>query len=380
MATIAPPSITALPSPPDPANRATFNSLAYPWSAALPTFSTEVAAVATNVKANADDCATNATTATTKAAEAVAASLAATTTANAAAWVNGGTYGLDTNAISGIDHLTYRKKTASSVTTTDPSADATNWVKLGGGGAAMSRSARTSNTMLVSADSSKLIDITSGTFTQTFDAAATLADGWYCFIRNSGTGTITLDPNASELIDGAATSLMYPGECRIVQCTGAALNSVVITPAIGNHYVSVNTGNGYGSTNTKIRKFTTTLGSAGTAITYATSATLGASFTINEPGLYAITYVDGRTTAVASVGKFGLSLNTASPTTEIQTQTTAVRLAMTSLYTDAGVSSVGCVSIVTRLVAGDVVRPHAGTNAPDETTDIVSMIVRKVGI
>ena len=51
----APPSITALPSAPDPNNRSTFNSLAYPWSAALPTFGTEVSAVATNVKANADE-------------------------------------------------------------------------------------------------------------------------------------------------------------------------------------------------------------------------------------------------------------------------------------------------------------------------------------
>lgn len=51
----APPSITALPSAPDPNNRSTFNALAYPWSAALPTFGTEVSAVATNVKANADE-------------------------------------------------------------------------------------------------------------------------------------------------------------------------------------------------------------------------------------------------------------------------------------------------------------------------------------
>lgn len=132
MATIAPPSITALPSPPDPANRATFNTLAYPWSAALPTFSTEVSAVAVNVKANADDAATSSTTATTKAEEAVAAASAATATANASAWVNGGTYALNANAISGVDFQTYRKKTASSVTVTDPSADGANWVQVGG--------------------------------------------------------------------------------------------------------------------------------------------------------------------------------------------------------------------------------------------------------
>lgn len=51
----SPPSITALPSAPDPSNRTTFNALAYPWSAALPTFGTEVSAVGANVKANADE-------------------------------------------------------------------------------------------------------------------------------------------------------------------------------------------------------------------------------------------------------------------------------------------------------------------------------------
>jgi hypothetical protein len=92
------------------------------------------------------------------------------------------------------------------------------------------RSARTSNTILGTADVSTLIDITSGTFSQTFTAAATLGSGWFCYIRNSGTGVVTLDPNASEQIDGLTSYAMYPGECRLVQCTGTAFFSVVLSP------------------------------------------------------------------------------------------------------------------------------------------------------
>lgn len=90
------------------------------------------------------------------------------------------------------------------------------------------RSARTSNTALAGADLGKLIDITSGTFTQTFTAAATLGPNWYCHIRNSGTGDITLDPNGSELIDGLTSYVMYPGETRLVTCDGTGFYTIVL--------------------------------------------------------------------------------------------------------------------------------------------------------
>ena len=94
---------------------------------------------------------------------------------------------------------------------------------------AIGYSARASDTQLVATDRGKLINITGGTFTQTFAAAATLGAGWYCYVRNSGTGDVTLDPNASEQIDGITSFIMYPGSARIVVCDGSAFRSIPIS-------------------------------------------------------------------------------------------------------------------------------------------------------
>lgn len=101
-------------------------------------------------------------------------------------------------------------------------------------GATVIRDARTSNTILGVLDQEKLIDITSGTFTQTFAASTTLGSGWFCYIRNSGTGVISLDPNSSELIDGIPTFNLYQGETRLVQSDGANLYSVLLVAGSRN--------------------------------------------------------------------------------------------------------------------------------------------------
>lgn len=107
--------------------------------------------------------------------------------------------------------------------TTDGSA--TSW---GSAGSSVQTSTRTSNIILGALDNSKFIDITSGTFTQTFTSAATLGNGWFCYIGNSGTGDITLDPSGSETIDGLTTFKMYPNEVRLVKCNGSSFTSVVL--------------------------------------------------------------------------------------------------------------------------------------------------------
>ena len=107
-------------------------------------------------------------------------------------------------------------------------SNGTAWTSVAPSGSQILQVDRTSNTQLGSSNISNLINITSGTFSQTFAAAATLANGWFCYIRNAGTGQITLDPNGSETIDGFTSYIMYPGETRLVQCNGTSFTTIVL--------------------------------------------------------------------------------------------------------------------------------------------------------
>jgi len=100
-------------------------------------------------------------------------------------------------------------------------------------------SSRTSNTILGSSDNSTLINVTSGTFTQTISAVSGLAAGWYCYYRNTGTGVVTIDPNGSELIGGVTTAACNPGDIWLIQSTGTAF---LLSRLVGNNSVIYTSG------------------------------------------------------------------------------------------------------------------------------------------
>lgn len=84
-------------------------------------------------------------------------------------------------------------------------------------------------------DSGKFIDCTSGTFNLNLLAATTAADGFTIGVKNSGAGVITLDPDTTELIDGAATITLGAGESCLVVCDGVGWKTVgrTVVPEYG---------------------------------------------------------------------------------------------------------------------------------------------------
>lgn len=78
---------------------------------------------------------------------------------------------------------------------------------------------------VVAADRGKVLNCT-GTWTLSITAAATLGDGFCFAIRNSGSGTITIDPNLSEQINGLSSLVIGGGEFVIVYCDAAGFSTV----------------------------------------------------------------------------------------------------------------------------------------------------------
>lgn len=151
-------------------------------------------------------------------------------------------------------------------------------------------------------------------------------------------------------------------------------SDIVISNGVGDHEISTHTGNGYGTTNTKIRRYTTTLTNVGTAISYSDSATLGASFLINETGLYSL-YM--RDCASDNITVIGISLNSSQLSTAIYSVNVANIICIQSVHTANALVSV---SRVVRLISGDIIRPHNVGNISTNDGYNQFFSIRKVGV
>lgn len=318
-------TISTLPTPPsradDPSN---FSSKSDALLGGLPAFVTEANALQTDVNAKQATASAAATTATTQA----------------------------TNASTSATNAASSATTASTAATTATTQATTATTQAG-----IATTQAGISTAAASAAASSAASIAGGPVTSV----------------NGKTGIAVLLPsdiaaNASqaEMEAGSETSIRSMSPLRVKQAIAA-----LVAP-VGNHEVVTHTGNGYASTNTKIRRFTTTLTNVGTAITYADSASLGASFTINETGLYSMMYADA--TNGSSIA-YGISVNSSELTTSIDAITISSRICGPVTHY-AGFPAAA--SRVARLTAGDVIRPHANAAASPATSSLVFFAIRKV--
>jgi len=182
-------------------------------------------------------------------------------------------------------------------------------------------------------------------------------------VTNGGTGAVTFTANSVLLGNGeSAPQTIAPSTAgNVLTSDGTTWASEPPAFVRTDSHVFVTTGNGRGSTNTCIRRFTTVQSSSGSSITHATSAADGDSFTINDTGLYAISYVDAGSNQIVA----GVSVNSNQLTTGILSISTTHRASSVEnqVSTDGvenrrlGVTN----SLTVWLTEGDVVRAHTET-------------------
>lgn len=134
--------------------------------------------------------------------------------------------------------------------------------------------------------------------------------------------------------------------------------------------VRLNTCSGWGSGNTAIRHFSNVDENTGTSITYAGSSVNGDSFTINQTGLYSMSFSDN---AVGDI--FGFSKNSSQLTTDIQSITAANALIYADITASGATANVSWTGI---LNAGDVIRPHDRTGQTDSIPGRCRFVITQV--
>ncbi len=144
------------------------------------------------------------------------------------------------------------------------------------------------------------------------------------------------------------------------------------SPSAPRSQIYLDTGNGYGSTNTAVRRYTNTQVSTGTDLTYTDSATLGGSVTINTTGLYTICSQDDDT---GSSWNSGITINSSALTTNPVSMSYA-QGKRTSYQTASGTSGLplGMCTTVTGAV-NDVIRVQGnpGTSNSNQILNVIKI-------
>ena len=188
--------------------------------------------------------------------------------------------------------------------------------------------------------------------------------------------SIPIKTHNSYDIGAATTGLRYlyfasSSATKTAKLIGPAISSdiVVTLPAltctvqdkVGQSQVFLTNGNGHGSSSTTVRRYTNAQINTGSDLTYADSATLGGTVTVNTTGLY---YIQMQDTSSTGAFNIGITVNSSALTTNIQSITWAQGIRAGVAHTSA--NFVIGASTCLYLTAGDIIRAQTGTE-PDST-------------
>jgi len=168
-----------------------------------------------------------------------------------------------------------------------------------------------SNYTVLSSDRSNTYVWTGGAGTMTLSSATTLGDNWFMFLRNSGTGALTVAGSGGDTINGSASLIFQPSDSAIIVCSGTTFYTVGLGKSTQFAFTQLTkavTSGTYTLTSTEasnvIQKYTGTLTGNVTVIVpqtvqvyYVQNATTAGAYTLTIS-----TGVGGASTATVAAG------------------------------------------------------------------------------
>jgi hypothetical protein len=159
---------------------------------------------------------------------------------------------------------------------------------------------------------------TGGAGTLTLTLASTLADNWFMFVRNSGTGALTVAGSGGNTINGSATIILQPADSAIIVCSGTTFYTVGLGKSTQFAFTQLTKAVTTGT-------YTLTAAEAANVIQKYTGALTG-NVTIIVPSTVQVYYVVNQTTNAYTV-----TISTGSGATAILTTGTQATLVCDSV-------------------------------------------------
>ena len=213
-------------------------------------------------------------------------------------------------------------------------------------------------------DRDVLLNWTGGSGTLTLPPAASVGANYYIQVRNSGTGALTIDPNASELINGATTVTLNVNDSCFVVTDGTAWWTI-----------------GLGTINTNIFNFqiVSLAGQSGTyvlpanqqnKVAYRFTGALAGNTNIQVPNTIQQYWVDNSTT-----GGFALGIGTAAQIAGV-TQFIITPNARFILYCDGS----NVLNASTSGIGVPIQISQGGTGATTATQALINLGATSIGL
>jgi hypothetical protein len=145
----------------------------------------------------------------------------------------------------------------------------------------------------IDTDRAQMYAWTGGAGTLTLTAASTLGNNWFMFLRNAGTGTLTVAGSGGNTINGSASVLFQPDDSAIIVCTGTTFYTVGLGKSTQFAFTQLTKAVTSGS-------YTLTSAEASNVIQKYTGALTG-NVTITIPATVQVYYIVNATTGAYSV-------------------------------------------------------------------------------